>query len=287
MRCAATQIILPFLVFAVCAPADDWTTTSGKTYQRVEVLAANPAGLEIRHVSGVSRVGFRDLPKLIQDKFNYDPAKEQVFLRSEQQRLALEQRRASCRRLVRREEKQIEITARIGEDAIAVPYWYESIPSGGSSSVRGAAAAHRFIQEQSSSSRKRRIEGEPIYVVGLPANVAVSSSWSGALFTSGQITTARPDGKIGPLNCLALTADHALAILVGEYYAGQWGPYLKRQHDLGRYRGYRHPELWARDLIVSKKDPAAENPLVGAATALVAGAFRDCEKMDFTAAQPA
>jgi len=71
-------------IFAACAAfADDFKTTDGKEYKNVTVTKVEPDGLTIESDSGIEKIPFAVLSKEIQQKYNYDPAKEAAFRKSE------------------------------------------------------------------------------------------------------------------------------------------------------------------------------------------------------------
>ena len=68
--------VLPFLILfsTTVALADDFKLVSGKEYKNVTVSRVEPDGLVLRTKSGISKVYFVELPKEVQDRFQYNPA---------------------------------------------------------------------------------------------------------------------------------------------------------------------------------------------------------------------
>ena len=63
---------------ALCASmalADDFKTIDGKEYKKVKVSRVEPDGIVLRTKTGISKLYFTELPKEVQDRFHYDPAK--------------------------------------------------------------------------------------------------------------------------------------------------------------------------------------------------------------------
>jgi hypothetical protein len=87
---AATLVIL-IVCFVSIALADDFKTIDGKEYKNVKVSRVEPDGIVLVTKSGISKVYFTELPKDVQQRFNYDP--EQAAAYSAQQNAALEQAR--------------------------------------------------------------------------------------------------------------------------------------------------------------------------------------------------
>ena len=57
------------------AVADDFTTTRGKEYKNVSVSRIEPDGIVLKTKSGISKIYFVELPKDVQERFHYNPAK--------------------------------------------------------------------------------------------------------------------------------------------------------------------------------------------------------------------
>jgi phage/plasmid primase-like uncharacterized protein len=71
------------------AVADDFKTTNGKEYKNATVTRVEPDGIVLATKSGVSKVYFTELPKEVQQRFNYDPEKAAAY--SAEQNTAYEQ----------------------------------------------------------------------------------------------------------------------------------------------------------------------------------------------------
>jgi hypothetical protein len=65
-------LVLAALQFAV---ADDFKTIDRKEYKNVTVSRVEPDGIVLKSKSGISKVYFVELPKEVQERFHYDPAK--------------------------------------------------------------------------------------------------------------------------------------------------------------------------------------------------------------------
>ena len=72
-------------VLIVCvasiALADDFKAIDGKEYKNVKVKRVEPDGIVLVSKSGISKVYFVELPKEVQQRFNYDPKKAAAYLR--------------------------------------------------------------------------------------------------------------------------------------------------------------------------------------------------------------
>ena len=63
IACAVTSIAL----------ADDFKTLDGKEYKDATVSRVEPDGIVVKTKSGISKIYFAELPKEVQQRFNYDP----------------------------------------------------------------------------------------------------------------------------------------------------------------------------------------------------------------------
>ena len=59
--------------------ADDFKTIEGKEYKNVTVSRIEPDGIVLITSSGISKVYFTELPKEVQERFHYDPAKASAY----------------------------------------------------------------------------------------------------------------------------------------------------------------------------------------------------------------
>ena len=55
------------------ALADDFKTTAGKEYKDATVTRVEPDGIVVKTKSGISKISFAELPKEVQQRFNYNP----------------------------------------------------------------------------------------------------------------------------------------------------------------------------------------------------------------------
>ena len=64
---------------ASVALAEDFKTVNGKEYKNATVTRVEPDGILLKTKSGISKVYFTELPKEVQERFHYDPAKAAQF----------------------------------------------------------------------------------------------------------------------------------------------------------------------------------------------------------------
>ena len=64
---------------ASIALAEDFKTTNGKEYKNATVTRVEPDGIAIRFSGGIVKVPFTELPKEVQERFNYDPEAAKRF----------------------------------------------------------------------------------------------------------------------------------------------------------------------------------------------------------------
>jgi hypothetical protein len=67
-----TSLILCFISAAF---AEDFKTVNGKEYKDATVTRLDPDGIVVKTTSGITKVYFVELPKEVQERFHYDPAK--------------------------------------------------------------------------------------------------------------------------------------------------------------------------------------------------------------------
>ena len=70
------------------ALADDFKTNNGKEYKDATVTQVEPDGIVVKTKSGISKLYFQELPKHVQQRFNYDP--QQAAAYSAQQNAAIQ-----------------------------------------------------------------------------------------------------------------------------------------------------------------------------------------------------
>ena len=65
------------------ALADDFKTNNGKEYKDATVTQVEPDGIVVKTKSGISKLYFQELPKHVQQRFNYDPQQAAAFSAAE------------------------------------------------------------------------------------------------------------------------------------------------------------------------------------------------------------
>jgi len=61
------------------ALADDFKTVAGKEYKNATVTHVEPDGIVVKSKSGISKIYFQELPKEVQQRFNYNPQQAAAF----------------------------------------------------------------------------------------------------------------------------------------------------------------------------------------------------------------
>ena len=61
------------------ALADDFKTNNGKEYKNATVRRVEPDGITVKFSAGIVKIPFTELPKDLQDKYNYNPEAAQKF----------------------------------------------------------------------------------------------------------------------------------------------------------------------------------------------------------------
>ena len=80
-----TTIVILAALSASLALADDFKTINGKQYKDATVTRVEPDGVMIKMKSGMTKLYFVELPKEVQQRFNYDPQQAAAFSAAELQ----------------------------------------------------------------------------------------------------------------------------------------------------------------------------------------------------------
>lgn len=82
----ATTLAILALLPATLALAEDFKTISGKLYKDATIIRVETDGIVLRIKSGIVKLYFSELPKEVQGRFQYHPAKTTVALSPYQKR---------------------------------------------------------------------------------------------------------------------------------------------------------------------------------------------------------
>jgi hypothetical protein len=74
-----SKIFILIICLTSVALADDFKTIDGEEYKNAKVSHIEPDGIVLMTKSGISKVYFTELPKDVQERFHYDPAKAAEF----------------------------------------------------------------------------------------------------------------------------------------------------------------------------------------------------------------
>jgi len=110
--------VLTFLILSLTAAvvAEDFKTINGKEYKDAIVTRVEPDGIVVKTRSGISKLYFTELPKEVQQRFNYDPEKAAAY--SAEQSAASEQIR-------KQQEQEMRQQADKAAKQKAVSEWYQ------------------------------------------------------------------------------------------------------------------------------------------------------------------
>ena len=78
-----TTLAIVAALFVSIALGNDFKTIDGKEYKNVTVSRVEPDGLVLSSKSGIAKVYFPELPKEVQQRFNYDPEKAAQYRATE------------------------------------------------------------------------------------------------------------------------------------------------------------------------------------------------------------
>src|SRR5690348_11639831 len=79
MNCRNTIIAIVAALSASLALADDFKTMDGKEYKDATVTRVEPDGIVVKVQSGISKLYFGELPKEVQQRFNYNPQQASAY----------------------------------------------------------------------------------------------------------------------------------------------------------------------------------------------------------------
>jgi len=103
--------------FASTVLADDFKTINGKEYKDATVSRVETDGIVLRTKGGVSKVYFTELPKDVQERFYYNPAKA-VAAQREREQIALQVKQDPRRQAG--EHRQLAAVAQHGDDSTTI-----------------------------------------------------------------------------------------------------------------------------------------------------------------------
>src|SRR5436189_4176366 len=94
------KILTLLVLCSASVLADDFKTIDGKEYKNAKVSRVEPDGIVLMTKSGISKVYFIELPKEVQERFQYDPQKAAEYrgaeLEAAKQRLEQQQPAATA-----------------------------------------------------------------------------------------------------------------------------------------------------------------------------------------------
>ena len=100
-----TTIAILAALSASLALADDFKTINGKEYKDATVTRVEPDGVMIKTKSGMTKLYFVELPKEVQQRFNYDPQQAAAFSAAEAANYAATQNQQQSRSTWRNDSK--------------------------------------------------------------------------------------------------------------------------------------------------------------------------------------
>ena len=110
------------ILAALCtslALADDFKTVAGKEYKNATVTHVELDGIVVKSKSGISKIYFQELPKEVQQRFNYNPQQAAAFAGAQTTIAQRTNRQIEEANKQREKEKQVavESSRRVTEEA--------------------------------------------------------------------------------------------------------------------------------------------------------------------------
>jgi hypothetical protein len=102
-----TTIAILAALSASLALADDFKTVNGKEYKDATVTHVEPDGIVVKTKSGISKIYFQELPKEVQQRFNYNPQQAAAF--AEAQTTTVQQANQQIEEANKQREKEKQV----------------------------------------------------------------------------------------------------------------------------------------------------------------------------------
>jgi uncharacterized protein YeaO (DUF488 family) len=117
------------ILAALCASlslADDFKTVEGKEYKNVTVSRVEPDGITVKNTKAgvIVKLYFTELPKEVQQQYNYDPAKADEYATARAQRLQ-EQNEAREEPMRQKEEATRRNNEQLGKEQAGIQWTQE------------------------------------------------------------------------------------------------------------------------------------------------------------------
>ena len=90
------------------ALADDFKTVAGKEYKNATVTQVDLDGILVRSKSGISKIYFQELPKELQQRFNYNPQQAAAF--AEVQATTVQRTNQQSEEAIKQQETEKQLT---------------------------------------------------------------------------------------------------------------------------------------------------------------------------------
>ncbi len=175
------------LCFASVALADDFKTTDGKEYKNVTVSLVEPDGIVLMTKSGISKVYFTELPKEVQERFNYDTAKGTAYSAEQ-----VAHSEAFSKQRQESEQQRLEERKRYWSERPAPALQPQPKSQQGSSSNMGGTALDRPAYSQSAGS----ITPQFLVAEYAASEIKADNMYMGRIFTvSGTIKSIFRSGE--------------------------------------------------------------------------------------------
>src|SRR6266700_8253726 len=187
----------PFLIVVVCfasiALADDFKTIDGKEYKNVTISRVEPDGIVLITKSGVSKVYFTELPKEVQERFNYDAPKAAAYSAEQ-----VANSEAFSKQRQESEQQRVEERKKYWSEHPAPTLQPQPKSQQGSSSNMGGTALDRPAYSQSAGS----ITPQFLVAEYAASEIKADNMYRGRIFTvSGTIKSIFRSGKMSSSNC--------------------------------------------------------------------------------------
>src|SRR6266550_7209613 len=139
LKSAITPLLISSVILTTnTLVAEDFKTIDGKEYKNVTVSRVESDGIMLTSSSGISKVYFTELPKDVQERFHYDPAKSAAY--SGEQNARLEALQKQQEEVMRKRAEQAEQNNKYAAEQLAA--------LDAAKSQKGLQARYQQLQQQ-------------------------------------------------------------------------------------------------------------------------------------------
>jgi hypothetical protein len=206
------RIALAVVVAGLCcltARAEDWNSTDGKTYKNVKVITHNETSVTVDDDAGGDIIPLASLPKDLQKRFNYDPAKAKAAAdeRAKQEKEA-ELKAAQAEREEQAAQDHAKLLDQLEQNSMQIRLRISQKVHDNSALVDYDTWGDRTVDAKGGVAMGWWPNGRQILVIGIPSDSVDGDPWEGKVYYAGIYK-----GEGQTLRQWATTKEEALRLL--------------------------------------------------------------------------